>query len=123
MDIRVATMEEAERTVKAILGLSPVLPDATIDVTGGLNRPPMERTPAIARLFEAASRIASTAGIKLTEAEVGGGSDGQFAAAAGTPVLDGLGGVGEGPHAEHEHISVEALPQRVALLASLLVGD
>ena len=123
VDIRVATMEEADRTVETILALAPVLPGATIDVTGGLNRPPMERTPAIARLFEEASRIASTAGIKLTEAQVGGGSDGQFAAAVGLPVLDGLGGVGEGPHAEHEHISVEALPQRVALLASLLAGD
>ena len=123
VDIRVATMEEADRTMEAILGLSPVLPGATVDVSGGLNRPPMERTPAIARLFEDASHIASTAGIKLTEAQVGGGSDGQFAAAVGVPVLDGLGGVGEGPHAEHEHVSVEALPQRVALLASLVVGD
>ena len=123
VDIRVATLEEADRTVEAILGLSPVLPGATVDVTGGLNRPPMERTPAIARLFEDASQIASTAGIKLTEAQVGGGSDGQFAAAVGVPVLDGLGGVGEGPHAEHEHVSVEALPQRVALLAALLAGE
>ena len=66
--------------------------------------------------------MAAPLGIELKEAHVGGGSDGQFAAALGIPALDGLGGVGEGPHADHKHVIVAALPQRVGLLASLLVG-
>jgi glutamate carboxypeptidase len=80
----------------------------------------MEKTDATAKLFEKAKGIAQAAGIALTETQVGGGSDGQFAAAVGVPVLDGMGGVGEGPHADNEYIFVDALPQRVALLAALL---
>ena len=122
VDLRVATLAEADRVTPEILGLAPVLPGAVVEVTGGLNRPPMEKTEATARLLDTARRLAAPLGIELPEANVGGGSDGQFAAAMGVPVLDGLGGVGEGPHADHEHIQVAALPQRVALLASLLVG-
>ena len=122
IDLRVESMAEADKAVEAILGLSPVLPGASVKVDGGMNRPPMERTPDTARLFEAARKMASDAGIELTETQVGGGSDGQFAAAVGVPTLDGLGGVGEGPHADHEYIKVSALPERVALLASLLTG-
>jgi len=122
VDLRVATMAEADRVTKEVLGLSPTLPGASVVVTGGLNRPPMEKTQGTARLLETARRLAEPLGIELTEAHVGGGSDGQFAAAVGVPVLDGMGGVGEGPHADHEHVQVAALPQRVALLASLLVG-
>jgi len=105
------------------LALTAKLPGAKLEITGGLNRPPMEKTEATGKLLEWARKIAGPLGIQLDEAHVGGGSDAQFAAAAGIPVLDGLGGVGEGPHADHEHISVAALPQRTALLASLLVGE
>ena len=120
VDLRVTSLDEAKRAEEAILGLAPVLPGARVEVSGGLNRPPMERTDATAKLFENAKSIAQAAGITLTETQVGGGSDGQFAAAVGVPVLDGMGGVGEGPHAENEYIYVDALPQRVALLAALL---
>ncbi|MCH7745647.1 MAG: M20 family metallopeptidase [Chloroflexi bacterium] len=120
VDLRVTSLDEAKRAEEAILGLTPVLPGARVEVSGGLNRPPMERTDATAKLFENAKSIAQAAGITLTETQVGGGSDGQFAAAVGVPVLDGMGGVGEGPHAENEYIYIDALPQRVALLAALL---
>jgi glutamate carboxypeptidase len=122
VDLRVATAAEAERVTREIMGLTANLPGAKVEITGGLNRPPMEKTEATGRLLEWARKIAGPVGIELEEAHVGGGPDAQFAAAAGIPVLDGLGGVGEGPHAGHEHISVTALPHRTALLASLLVG-
>ncbi|MFQ6029273.1 MAG: M20 family metallopeptidase, partial [Dehalococcoidia bacterium] len=123
VDLRVASMEEAQRVEREIMSLEPVLSGATVEVIGGLNRPPMERNENTAMLFEMVRRHAEPLGIELTEAQVGGGSDAQFAAVVGTPVLDGLGGVGEGPHAEHEYISVAELPRRVALLASLLAGE
>jgi glutamate carboxypeptidase len=122
VDLRVATVAEADRVTREILGLSSTLPGAVVEVTGGLNRPPMEKTAATARLLDTARRLAGPLGIELTEAQVGGGSDGQFAAAEGIPVLDGMGGVGEGPHADHEYIVVAALAERVALLASLLAA-
>jgi len=121
VDLRVVSAAEGERVEREILALTPVLKDASLEITGGLNRPPMERTENTAMLFAAAQNIAQPLGISLTEAQVGGGSDAQFAAAAGVPVLDGLGGVGEGPHADHEYIIIDSLPERVALLASLLV--
>jgi glutamate carboxypeptidase len=123
VDLRVASMEEAQRVEREILSLEPVLSGAVVEVTGGLNRPPMERTENTAMLLEMVRRHAGPLGIQLTEAQVGGGSDAQFAAVVGTPVLDGLGGVGEGPHAAHEYVNVAELPQRTALLASLLVGQ
>ena len=123
VDLRVTSMAEAARVEQHILGLEPVLSGAQIEVTGGLNRPPMERTENTAMLVEMVRRHADPLGIELTEEQVGGGSDAQFAAVVGTPVLDGLGGVGEGPHAEHEYIIVAELPRRVALLASVLVGQ
>ena len=122
VDLRVTSNAEADRVTQEILGLKPSLPGATVDVTGGLNRPPMEKTPGTAQLLETARRLAEPLGIELPEAHVGGGSDGQFAAAVGVPVLDGMGGVGERPHADHEHIIVATLPERVALVASVLVG-
>ena len=122
IDLRVTTMQEAARVEGEILNSAPVLPGASVEVVGGLNRPPMERTETTAMLVNAVQELADPLGIKLTEAQVGGGSDAQFAAAAGIPVLDGLGGVGEGPHADHEYIVVSELPRRVALLASILAG-
>lgn len=122
VDLRVTSNAEADRVTQEILGLKASLPGATLEVTGGLNRPPMEKTPGTARLLETARRLAEPLGIELPEAHVGGGSDGQFAAAVGVPVLDGMGGVGEGPHADHEHVIVAKLPERVALVASLLMG-
>lgn len=121
VDLRVVTMSEADRVTQEILTLKPSLPGASVEITGGMNRMPMEKTPATARLLEAARSVAGPLGIELAEAHVGGGSDAQFASAMGIAVLDGLGGVGEGPHAVHEHIVAAELPKRVALLASLLM--
>ena len=121
VDLRVATNEQADRAVRAILGLTPVLASATVEVTGGMNRPVMERTEATARLFERARELGRGLGMELTEATAGGGSDGQFAAAVGVPVLDGLGAIGDGMFTDQEHVRVESLPQRTALLASLLM--
>jgi len=122
VDVRVVTNAEADRVIQEILGLKATLPGAAVEITGGLNRPPMEKTPATAKLLDTARSLPQPLGIELIEAHVGGGSDGQFAAAVGAPVLDGLGGVGEGPHADHEHVIVSALPERVGLVASLLAG-
>jgi glutamate carboxypeptidase len=80
----------------------------------------MERTPAIAALYKKAANIARELGRDLEEAAVGGGSDGNFTAALGIPTLDGLGGVGEGAHADHESVVISELPRRAALLASLI---
>ena len=85
-----------------------------------MNRPPMERTPAVAGLYRKATEIARQFGWKLEEASVGGGSDGNFTAALGIPTLDGLGGVGEGAHATHESILISELPKRATLLAALI---
>jgi glutamate carboxypeptidase len=120
IDLRVATNPEFERVDKAMQALRPHNPEAKLKVTGGLNRPPMERTPQIAALFTRTRQVAARLGFSLEEASVGGGSDGNFAAAVGASVLDGIGGVGEGSHAEHEHIMVDALSERTALVVELL---
>ncbi|MCM8748594.1 M20 family metallopeptidase [Thermomicrobiaceae bacterium CFH 74404] len=120
VDLRVSTMAEAERAVAAILGSRPWLPGAEVTVEGGLNRPPMERTPSIVAAFERAREIGRQIGLELTEAATGGASDGNFTAALGVPTIDGLGCPGDGGHAEHEHIRVSGLIERTALLIALL---
>lgn len=120
VDVRVARADEAERVDRALRGLTPVLAGARIRVEGGLNRPPMERIPATAALFERARAIAATMGVDLREGATGGASDGNFTAALGIGTLDGLGPEGEGAHAAHEHVIVESLPRRAALAAGLL---
>jgi glutamate carboxypeptidase len=94
--------------------------NCTIAVSGGMNRPAMERSAGVAALYEKAAAVAEELGWKLEEAAVGGGSDGNFTAALGIPTLDGLGGVGEGAHAEHESVVISELPKRAALLAGLI---
>ena len=120
VDLRVTTTAEAVRVEREILNASPVLNDALVEVTGSLNRPPMERTESTAMMLNWVKEFADPLGIGLEETQVGGGSDAQFVAALGIPVLDGMGGVGEGPHADHENIVVSELPRRVALLASIM---
>ena len=115
IDVRVATVAEAQRIDGAIRSVRPHNSDATIRITGELNRPPMERGPKIVELYERAKRVAADLGFRLDEVSVGGGSDGNFAAAVGAPVLDGLGAVGDGGHAEHEHIVVDSIAERTAL--------
>ncbi len=89
-------------------------------VSGGVNRPPMERTEKVVRLFHLAEDLAKGLGFKVKEKSTGGGSDGNFTAALGVPTLDGLGGVGEGAHALHESVVLGEVPRRTALLAGLL---
>ena len=120
VDVRVATLAEADRLDAALRNLRPTLPEAKLFIDGGLNRPPMERSPAMGHLFERARRIAAAMGVELREGSTGGGSDGNFTAALGVPTLDGLGAEGEGAHAAHEHVWVESLPRRAALMAGLL---
>jgi glutamate carboxypeptidase len=120
VDLRVASVVEGEKVVSEILNLKPVLKGATINITGGLNRPPMERTPKIVEFYHKARALAAELGFDLPEGGTGGGSDGQLAAALGVPTLDGMGAVGEGGHAMNERISIKDMPERAALLARLL---
>ncbi|MCE7791675.1 M20 family metallopeptidase [Salipaludibacillus sp. CUR1] len=120
IDFRVKTKEEGERMVKAVESLEPLTEGAKIEVEGGLNRPPMERTEATAHLFGLARDAAREIGFELEEAHIGGGSDGNFTAGLGIPTIDGFGCYGDGAHAEHEHIVLDELPKRAALIAYLL---
>src|SRR5215204_4828210 len=122
IDVRFSTSEEARRVEEAIRALTPFDGRARLKVGGGINRPPMERTPAVASLFAKAQRVAASLGLELGEASVGGASDGNFAAACGAAVLDGLGIDGDGAHAEHEHIQADAVARRGALLTALVAG-
>jgi glutamate carboxypeptidase len=119
VDMRIVRIEQAAELDRRFHGLKPVDPRCTIEVTGGLNRPPLERTDAVTRLFEQARRLARELGVELDETAVGGGSDGNFTAPL-APTLDGLGAVGDGAHAAHEHILIDRIPDRVALLAKLV---
>jgi glutamate carboxypeptidase len=122
IDVRIARMKDASGIERKLRQLKPVNRKCKLTISGGLNRPPMERTKAIAELYKKAADIAKELGWKLEEAAVGGGSDGNFTAGLGIPTLDGLGGVGEGAHSAHESVDISAIPQRVALLAGLLEG-
>ena len=124
IDLRVVTNEEAKILDDKIKSLEPVLGGSKLEVTGGMNRPPMERTEKIVNLYEWAKNTVSDMDVTFTETgfPVGGGSDGNFAASTGTPVLDGLGGVGDGAHAEHEYIEIDMFHEKISILASLLAN-
>lgn len=120
VDARVASASEAER-VRGLMGaLRAARPGTAVHVSGGFDRPPFERTPAVGRLFGLAKAVAAELGLDLEEGATGGASDGNITASLGVPTLDGLGAVGDGAHAEHEHVVLEALPARAALLAGLV---
>ncbi|MEO6510180.1 MAG: M20 family metallopeptidase [Nocardioides sp.] len=120
VDVRVRTLAEQERVDHALHALRPVLPGSVVEVLGGPNRPPLEATSSAA-LFARASAVAVRLGLPaLVGAAVGGASDGNFTAGVGTPTLDGLGAVGGGAHADDEHVLVDELPRRTALLRALL---
>lgn len=123
VDVRAPTRAQAARVEQAIRALQPRRPGTRLTIQGGFERPPMERTPEGARLFERARMIAGQFGRSLTEGSTGGGSDGNFTAALGVPTLDGLGPIGDGAHAVHEHIEIAALPWRCALVAGLLAAE
>jgi glutamate carboxypeptidase len=120
VDIRIARVADAGELEKKFSALRSFDPNCRLEISGGLNRPPMERTAGTVRLLEAAQRLAKAIGTDLGESATGGGSDGNFTSALGIPTLDGLGAVGEGAHAAHESIILEQLPRRTALLAGLI---
>lgn len=120
VDIRIARAADARELEQKFAALRPVDPNCSLEVSGGLNRPPMERTEGTARLFRLAQEHAAALGMPLDEASTGGGSDGNFTSALGLPTLDGLGAVGEGAHAANESVVISELPRRTALLACLL---
>ena len=122
IDVRVSTMDEAERISGILRTLKPHLPGARIEVRGGINRPPMERTADTARLFSLARTIGSEMGLDLQEGSTGGGSDGNFTSALGIPTLDGLGPIGDNPHSPDEFVDTTSLPSRAALVAGLILS-
>jgi glutamate carboxypeptidase len=121
VDVRVATQQDADRVGAAILGLKPATPGTSLTIEGGFGRPAMERTPANRRLWRMARRLGDDLGLQLEEALAGGGSDGNFTSQF-TATLDGMGAVGDGAHARHEHLRVQATLERTALLALLLMA-
>lgn len=121
IDVRVASVADARRIEDAIRSLQPRDARVRLEISGGVERPPLERTDGVARLFERARAVAAELGRTLEEGGTGGGSDGNFTAALGVPTLDGLGPMGDGAHALHEHIVLQDLPWRAAFLAGLLV--
>lgn len=121
IDLRFQVTEEGERVAQFIQNLQPHLPGITLQVEGGITRPAMERTPQIAKLFQTAAECGKELGLTLKEEQAGGGSDANFSAALGIPTIDGLGPVGAGAHAEHEHILIDRIVERTALLSKLIV--
>jgi len=120
VDFRVLKPGEAERIISALHALRPELEGTTIEVAGGLNRPPMPYTDSSRDTFEKARRIATKIGLDLKASGTGGASDANFVAPLGIPVLDGLGAVGEGEHSDREFIFADSLPERARLLAAIL---
>jgi glutamate carboxypeptidase len=122
VDMRVLRLKDAPFLEKRFGSLKPYDRRCTIEVAGGLNRPPMERSPGIVKLFRTARKLGEELGVSLEESLTGGGSDGNFTAALGVPTLDGLGAVGEGAHAANESILVDRIADRTALIGKLLAA-
>lgn len=120
VDIRIAKANDGPKLDRKFRSLKAFDKRCAIEVSGGLNRPPMERTAGIVKLFRKASALATELGVKLEESSTGGGSDGNFVAGMGVPLLDGLGGVGEGAHAVNESILIGRIADRAALMAKLV---
>ncbi|HEY0760633.1 MAG TPA: M20 family metallopeptidase [Acidisarcina sp.] len=121
VDVRIAKRSQAAKIQRLFHSLRPIDTACSIRVDGGVNRPPMERTPSTVRMFKQAARLARGMGFDLGEAATGGGSDGNFTSALGISTLDGMGAVGEGAHAPHEYLLIEHLAPRTALLAAMLL--
>jgi glutamate carboxypeptidase len=120
IDVRIRTKDEAAEIHRSLTSLKRFNPNCKLTITGGINRPPLERTDGVIALYENARALAAEIGWDLEEAAVGGGSDGNFTAALGIPTLDGLGAVGGGAHSPEEFVVVSELPRRAALLAALI---
>ncbi len=122
VDVRIATAKDAARVERMFRGLRVTDTACRLTVTGGINRPPMERKVGTVRLFKLAKGLAAEMGLVLEEAATGGGSDGNFTAAMGVATLDGMGAVGAGAHDASEHVVVGHLVERTALLAGVIAG-
>lgn len=122
VDVRIAKASDGSYVEKLFRKLKVSDPHCKLSVTGGINRPPMERKSGTIALFKKARAIAGELGFVLDEAATGGGSDGNFTAALGVPTLDGMGAVGEGAHAPHESVVIEHLMPRTALLAAMIAS-
>jgi glutamate carboxypeptidase len=122
IDVRAPKVADARYLERQFASLKPFDKRCTIEVTGGMNRPPLERTAGVRALFRKAQRLAAELGVELEESSVGGGSDGNFTAALGVPTLDGLGAVGEGAHAVNESILLNRMADRIALLSKLVAA-
>lgn len=120
IDVRIARASDEKRVERLFRSLKPFDKACKLTLTGGINRPPMERKAGTIALFKQAKKLAADLGFALDEAATGGGSDGNFTAALGVPTLDGMGAIGAGAHAAHEHILTEHIVPRTALLASML---
>jgi glutamate carboxypeptidase len=120
IDLRIAQKSDGSKMERRVFALKPFNSKCRLEISGGINRPPLERTEQVAALFDLARGIGRDIGLELQEVAVGGGSDGNFTAGLGIPTLDGLGGVGDGAHAAHEHVIAAELPRRAALLAGLI---
>jgi glutamate carboxypeptidase len=121
VDVRIARKAGGPRIEHKFAALKPVDKNCTLSVSGGINRPPMERARSTGRLYRKARALAAEMGFVLGEASTGGASDGNFTSALGIPTLDGMGAVGDGAHARHESVVLEHLAPRTALLAAMLV--
>jgi len=122
VDVRIARASHAAAAEKMFRGLKTVDKACKLKVSGGINRPPMERKGGTIALFRLAKKLAWKMGLELEEASTGGGSDGNFTAAIGVATLDGMGAVGVGAHAPHERVQVKHLVERTALLAAMIAG-
>jgi glutamate carboxypeptidase len=122
VDVRIAKASDAAYVDKLFRKLKVSDPHCKLTITGGINRPPMERKPGTIALFKKARALAAELGFTLEEASTGGGSDGNFTAALGVPTLDGMGAVGDGAHAPHESVIIEHLVPRTALLAAMIAS-
>jgi glutamate carboxypeptidase len=120
VDVRVPTADAAAGIDAAFRALAAVDGRTSVTASGGIDRPPLERTAHVERLYKQARDVAQELGQQLAEGGTGGGSDGNFTAALGVPTLDGLGAIGDGAHALHEHVDIQTLPDRAALVAGLI---
>jgi glutamate carboxypeptidase len=121
IDVRVPTIADGDDVEKAIHGLEPEVPGVRLRIEGAIGRPSMESTPRNRALWAHAKRIGAELGLELTQARVGGGSDGNTTSQY-SATLDGLGPVGHGAHAEHEFLYIDKTLDRVALLVMLLLS-
>jgi glutamate carboxypeptidase len=122
VDVRIAKASDAPYVEKLFRGLKVSDPHCKLTITGGINRPPMERKAGTIALFKKAHALAAELGFVLDEAATGGGSDGNFTAALGVPTLDGMGAVGDGAHAAHESVVIEHVVPRTALMAAMIAS-